>query len=147
MKRRLLSLVLALAMVISLLPAVSIAGAEAVEQELASVAHKYAAPSAQGGTYTYDSATNVLKVTGMQTRRYETVGNHAPYAVIPFTANATGTYNIQLKTSVAAPTSAAVNVYIITEAEAEENISIVNAAHAGYGSHASSVIGTKTKLA
>ncbi len=144
MNKRILSLVLALAMIISLLPTVSIAGAEAVEQEFESVEPKYHATSAQGGTYTYDKTTNVLSVEDMQVRRYAATGAHAPFAVIPFTANASGEYNIQLKTNVEEDTSAAVNVYIITQAAGEENIAVVNTAHPGYGSHASSVLGTKT---
>ena len=116
----------------------------AVEQELESVEPKYYATSAQGGTYSYDSSSNVLSVTGMQTRRYATAGNHAPFAVIPFTAKASGSYNIQLRTNIEAETSAAVNVYLITQADGDKNYSDVEEAKAGYGAHANTFLGTKS---
>ncbi len=119
-------------------------GNTAVEQELESVMPKYNAQSAQGGTYSYDSDANVLSVTGMQTRRYATAGDHAPFAVIPFTAKESGSYNVQFKTNNPTETSAAMNIYIITQAAGDKNYSDVEAAKAGYGAHANTFLGTKT---
>lgn len=111
--KRLLSAILALAMILALVPAVFAAG-EIQELEITNTT-AFQSPGTGADTLTVDNGTASL--TNMQVRRYAVTGANGPLLAFVFTAANTGEYILEFKTDATGiankATAAAPGVYIV----------------------------------